>query len=201
VYRVAVLVSGSGTNLQALIDATARGRLDCRIVKVISDRSGAYAIERARRAGIPAEVVSRRLYGDALSDSILAALPPGVDIIVLAGFLSILRGCILDRFDGRILNIHPALLPDFGGRGMYGIRVHRAVLNAGKSESGCSVHLVDHGTDTGPVLLQTRVPVEENDTPETLADRVRSVEHETLIRGVASLASRLGLTLSPEEQP
>jgi phosphoribosylglycinamide formyltransferase-1 len=194
VYRVAVLASGSGTNLQALIDAAASGRLHCRIVKVISDRSGSYALERARRAGIPAEVVSRKLYGPALSDRILAALPGDVDMIVLAGFLSILRGSILRRFAGRILNIHPALLPRFGGSGMYGIHVHEAVIAAGERESGCSVHLVDEGTDTGPVVLQTRVPVREGDTPRALAERVLTVEHETLVRAVALRAAELGLT-------
>ncbi|MFO7781346.1 MAG: phosphoribosylglycinamide formyltransferase [Spirochaetia bacterium] len=193
-YRVAVLVSGSGTNLQALIDAAARGTINCRIVKVISDRSGAYALERARSAGIPAEVVSRSKHGGSLSDHILAALPPGVDIIVLAGFLSILRGDILERFRGRIINIHPALLPEFGGAGMYGIHVHRAVLASGRRETGCSVHIVDEGTDTGPVLVQSRVPVEDGDTPESLAGRVQSVEHETLVSGLRTLAARLGLT-------
>ena len=192
-YRIAVLVSGAGTNLQALLDASARGELNCRVVKVISDRSGAYAIERARQAGVSAEVVSRRLYGPALSDHILAALPPEVDIIVLAGFLSILTGRILREFEGRILNVHPALLPDFGGKGMYGRNVHRAVLVAGATESGCTVHVVDAGTDTGPVVLQTRVPVEATDTPESLADRVRSVEHDTLITGLRRHAEHLGL--------
>lgn len=193
-YRVAVLVSGSGTNLQALIDAAARGTIDCRIVKVISDRSGAYALTRARAVGIPAEVVSRSRHGAALSDHILASLPPGVDIVVLAGFLSILRGRLLEQFRGRIINIHPALLPDFGGPGMYGVHVHRAVLDSGRRETGCSVHIVDEGTDTGPVLVQTRVPVEDGDTPESLAERVRSVEHETLIAGLETLATRLGLS-------
>ncbi len=197
-YSVAVLVSGSGTNLQALIDAAAHGTVNCRIVKVISDRSEAYALERARAAGIPAEVVSRSRYGTSLSDHILAALPPDVDIIVLAGFLSILRGDILERFRGRIINIHPALLPDFGGHGMYGMHVHQAVLESGREETGCSVHIVDEGTDTGPVLVQTRVPVEDGDTPESLADRVRSVEHETLIDGLKTLAARLGLTGSTD---
>jgi phosphoribosylglycinamide formyltransferase-1 len=194
VYRVAVLASGSGTNLQALIDAAARGTINCRIVKVISDRSGAYALERARQSGIPAEVVSRSKHGSSLSDYILAALPPGVDIVVLAGFLSILRGEILERFQGRIINIHPALLPDFGGAGMYGVHVHRAVLESGRRDTGCSVHIVDEGTDTGPVLVQTRVPVEDGDTPESLARRVQAVEHETLITGLRTLAARLGLT-------
>lgn len=190
-HRVAVFVSGSGTNLQALIDAAARGTISCRIVKVISDRSGVYALERARAAGIPAEVVSRSRYGASVSDHMLAALPPEVDIIVLAGFLSILRGGILKQFRGRIINIHPALLPDFGGPGMYGMHVHRAVLESGRKETGCSVHIVDEGTDTGPLVVQTRVPVEDGDTPESLADRVRSVEHETLIAGLRTLAARL----------
>jgi phosphoribosylglycinamide formyltransferase-1 len=187
-----VLVSGSGTNLQALIDASRTGDIDARIVEVISDRTGAFALERARKAGIPAEVISRKVHGRALSDRILEALPQDVDIIVLAGFLSILRGRILDRFAGRILNIHPALLPDFGGAGMYGMRVHRAVLESGARESGCTVHIVDEGTDTGPIVLQRKVTVEPGDTPETLADRVRSVEHGALVDAVRMLATQLG---------
>jgi phosphoribosylglycinamide formyltransferase-1 len=193
-YRLAVLVSGSGTNLQALIEACRSGDLDARIEMVVSDREGAYAIERARASGISATVVPRKKHGSELSDRILQVLPRNVDLIVLAGFLSILRGEILRRYDGRILNIHPALLPDFGGHGMYGLNVHRAVLESGAKETGCTVHLVDEGTDTGPPVLYRHVRVRPEDTPESLADRVRAEEHTALIEGIRRTAHRLGLT-------
>ncbi|MFP3960454.1 MAG: phosphoribosylglycinamide formyltransferase [Spirochaetaceae bacterium] len=201
-YRIAVLVSGSGSNLQALIDATRDGRLHARVELVLSDRPGVFALERARRAGITTAVVPRGRYrGRALSDRILEVLcatAGGVDLIVLAGFLSILEGPVLEEYAGRILNIHPGPLPAFGGRGMYGIHVHRAVLEAGARESACTVHVVDEGTDTGPVLLERRVPVEPDDTPERLSEKVRAVEHPTLVDGVRLLATRLGLS---EEAP
>ena len=205
-YRVAVLVSGSGSNLQALIDASAKntdiaGTPDgenadadgvlWRVSKVISDRRSAYALERAKAAGIPTEVVPRRFHKASLSDRVLEALPADVDAVVLAGFLSILRGEILQRFRGRMINIHPALLPDFGGAGMYGLHVHRAVLDSDARESGCTVHLVDEGTDTGPILVQKRVPVVDGDSAESLAERVRTVEHDALVEGVSMLIEQI----------
>ncbi|MFO8064695.1 MAG: phosphoribosylglycinamide formyltransferase [Spirochaetota bacterium] len=213
-YRIAVLVSGSGSNLQALIDvstqnttrqagASARGDVGAgtrsasrlsrswRVSKVVSDRRGAYALERAHAAGIPTQVVSRRFHKGSLSDRILEALPADVDAVVLAGFLSILRGEIIKRFRGRMINIHPALLPEFGGKGMYGLHVHRAVLDSGARESGCTVHIVDEGTDTGPILVQKRVSVLDGDSPESLAARVQGVEHEALVEGVSMLIERI----------
>jgi phosphoribosylglycinamide formyltransferase-1 len=194
-----VLVSGSGTNLQALIDAERSGALgEARIAAVVSDREGAYALERARVAGIPALLeapdpslprVARRRE---LSGRILAlARGQGAGLIILAGFLSILEGEIIEAYAGRIINLHPALLPKFGGRGMYGERVHRAVLAAGEAESGCTVHLVDGGTDTGPILLQRRVPVLAGDDAGALAGRIHREEHIAIVEAAALMVRRL----------
>jgi phosphoribosylglycinamide formyltransferase-1 len=202
--RILALVSGGGTNLQALIDAEKAGRF-CTpagagaLSLAISDRPGAYALERAGAAGIPflvetpspdAPKAERRRE---LSDRLLrAARENGIGLIVLAGFLSILEGKIVEEYAGRIINLHPALLPKYGGEGMYGSRVHRAVLAAGEAVSGCTVHLVDAGTDTGPVLLQRRVPVLDGDTEETLAGRVHREEHIAIVDATVLMIRRLG---------
>jgi phosphoribosylglycinamide formyltransferase-1 len=196
--NILVLVSGNGTTLQALIDAERAGRLEPgRIAAVIADRP-AYALERARAAGIGAslEKPDRTLPPEArrreLSDRILeAARNRGAGLIILAGFLSILEGEILSAWEGRIVNIHPSLLPQYGGPGMYGERVHRAVLAAGERESGCTVHLVDSGTDTGAILLQRRVPVLPADTADSLAERIHKEEHIAIVEVAASMARKL----------
>ncbi len=202
--RLLVLVSGSGTNLQALLDAEKAGRLEGRIVGVVSDREDAYALERAHAALVPAIVelpdrslpkVERRRD---LSDRILSrALSLRADAIVFAGFLSILEGKLIDAYAGTMINLHPSLLPKFGGAGMFGERVHAAVLAAGEKESGCTVHLVDAGTDTGAVLLQRRVPVLAGDTPSTLAERIHVEEHIAIVEGVAVLARRMNKSAAP----
>ncbi|MGH7530479.1 MAG: phosphoribosylglycinamide formyltransferase [Gemmatimonadales bacterium] len=182
--RVAVLVSGGGTNLQALLDALHDSPL-ARITRVISNRRDAGALARARRAGLPVTVL-----GDpADADEILAALS-GVDLVVLAGYLKLIPAAVVARFRWRMINIHPALLPAFGGPGMYGRRVHEAVLASGARESGTSVHYVDEAFDRGPVIAQARVPVLAGDTPESLAERVLDAEHELLPRVVRELARR-----------
>ncbi len=179
VLRVGVLVSGTGTNLQALIDACRAGEVPAEIAVVISNVPGAYALERARRAGIPAVVhdhrrfPTREAFEQALRDSLLAHR---VELVCLAGFLRILSPGFVRAFAGRIMNIHPALLPAFGGKGMYGDRVHRAVLASGARLSGCTVHFVTEVPDAGPIILQAAVPVLDDDTPETLASRVRREE-------------------------
>ena len=185
---ILVLVSGGGTNLQALINAKIPG---VKISAVLSDRSGAYALERGKAAGIPAFVekpdpaLPKPERRRELSDRILRLCREmNIALIVHAGFLSILAGEIIKEYSGRMINIHPALLPKFGGRGMYGLRVHSAVLAAGETESGCTVHLVDSGTDTGPILLQRKVPVLPGDTPESLAERVLKEEHTAIVDGV-----------------
>lgn len=180
---ITVLVSGSGTTLQNLLEASNDGRLDGRVCAVMADRP-ARALERASSAGIPAMLVSRRRHGAELSEKIRELLPPETDLIVLGGFLSILSGRILREYRGRIVNIHPALLPRFGGKGMYGLRVHQAVIEAGERESGCTVHYVDEGTDTGPIILQRKVPVEDGETPEKLQRRVAVAEKEAIVAGV-----------------
>jgi phosphoribosylglycinamide formyltransferase-1 len=193
------LVSGGGTNLRALIDAERTGRLGPGTIRaVVSDRPGVYALERARLAGIPAFIrapdkgLPKPERRRELSDRILrTAREYEADLIILAGFLSILEGRIIEAYAGRILNLHPSLLPKFGGAGMYGERVHRAVLDAGETESGCTVHLVDAGTDTGPVLLQRPVPVLPGDTPETLAERIHREEHIAIVEAAAMMAGRV----------
>jgi phosphoribosylglycinamide formyltransferase-1 len=185
--------------LQALIDAERLGALGSGgIALVIADREGAYALERAQGAGIPALVeapdrtLPRKVRRRELSDRILAqARRRGIGLIILAGFLSILEGEIIGAYAGRIINIHPSLLPKYGGKGMYGERVHRAVLAAGEGESGCTVHLVDGGTDTGPILLQRRVPVLPGDNTESLARRIHREEHKAIVEAAALMVKRV----------
>jgi len=183
--RVAVLVSGGGTNLQALLD-TLHDSPIARIARVISSRPDAGALERARRAGVPTTVL--RDAGDPAE--VLSALA-GAQLVVLAGYLKLVHASVVARFRGRIINIHPALLPDFGGAGMYGRRVHEAVLASGAKESGATVHFVDEEFDRGAIIAQERVPIEAGDTPDTLAARVLEAEHRLLPRVVLELARRI----------
>jgi len=197
--NILVLVSGGGTNLQALIDAQKRGELgNGRITAVISDRSEIYALERAKAAGIPAFVekpdsaLPKPEKRRELSDRILRfCREKEISLVVCAGFLSILAGDIIETYAVRIINLHPALLPKFGGEGMYGERVHQTVLKAGETESGCTVHLVDAGTDTGAPLLQRKVPVLSGDTPESLAERIHKEEHIAIVEAVKIMIRRL----------
>jgi len=183
--RVAVLVSGGGTNLQALLD-TLHDSPIARIARVISSRPDAGALERARRAGVPTTVL--RDAGDPAE--VLSALT-GAQLVVLAGYLKLVHASVVARFRGRIINIHPALLPDFGGAGMYGRRVHEAVLASGAKESGATVHFVDEEFDRGAIIAQEKVPIEAGDTPDTLAARVLEAEHRLLPRVVLELARRI----------
>ena len=181
--RIAVFASGRGSNLEALFEALA-DRADANIVLVASDRSDAQALDRARARGVEATVLLPQDEG-----AMLAALDDaGVDWIVLAGYLKRVPDGVVRRYRNRILNIHPALLPAHGGKGMYGERVHRAVLEAGEAVSGASVHLVDEEYDRGPVVAQEAVPVEAGDTPATLAARVLAVEHRLLPAVVVAAA-------------
>jgi phosphoribosylglycinamide formyltransferase-1 len=177
--RLAVLLSGGGTTLQNLIDHIADGRLTAQIVQVVASRPGAFGVERARRAGLPVAVVERRAFADTAAFS--AAIfdlcrASGAELVCLAGFLQLLR--IPDDFTHRVLNIHPALLPAFGGQGMYGHHIHEAVLAYGAKVSGCTVHFADNEYDHGPVVLQRAVEVRDDDTPDTLAARVFAAECE-----------------------
>lgn len=177
--KVAVLVSGGGTNLQALIDKVADGQLaDVELVKVISSRPDAYALERAAKAGIATAVAKEQ------SDVLAELKASGAEIVVLAGYMRVLSPEIIENYRNRIINIHPSLIPKYCGKGFYGLRVHKAVIEGGEKESGATVHYVDEGVDTGSIILQEKVPVLEGDTPETLAARVLETEHEILAKGL-----------------
>ncbi len=186
--RVAVLVSGGGTNLQALLDALKKSSI-ARIARVISNRSQAGALERARRASVPTVILR-----DPADAKELQAALGDAQLVVLAGYLKLVPKAVVSRFKGRMINIHPALLPDFGGPGMYGHHVHEAVLASGAKESGVTVHLVDEEFDRGEIIAQERVPVRRGDTPETLAARVVEAEHRLLPKVVLDLARRGRLT-------
>jgi len=175
-YRVAVCVSGGGSNLQALLDRL-QGEAPARVVLVLSNSPEAGGLERARRAGVPAEVLADP--ADA-SEWITRLGRRDVDLLVLAGYLKLVPAGVVQKYSGRIVNVHPALLPAFGGAGMYGKRVHEAVIASGAAESGPTVHLVDEVYDRGAILAQRRVPVLQGDTPELLAERVLAKEHELL---------------------
>jgi phosphoribosylglycinamide formyltransferase 1 len=186
--RLAVFASGNGTNLQALLDACDRKQIDALIVAVISNNSNAFALNRAQMAGIDGYHVSQKKYPD--PKEYLRQLETVLDnkrinLIVLAGYLKLLPSEIVDSYYGRIINIHPALLPKFGGTGMYGANVHQAVLAAGERYSGATVHIVDSKFDHGPILIQRRLEVRPDDTPERLAARILEIEHQVLLQAVA----------------
>src|SRR5574344_415265 len=205
----AVLVSGGGTNLQALIDYE-KNTPSCpyHIALVVSSTKNAYAIERAQHVGIHTEVTSpysvlgkekaecatieeKRI---AISNAVLDLCKKNnIEAIILAGFLTVLSGDIIKQYSNKIVNLHPALLPKFGGVGMWGHNVHEAVLAAHEKESGCTVHLVDAGCDTGKILVQKKVPVMADDTPDTLYARIAPHEHEALIEGTCMLAHMLSV--------
>jgi phosphoribosylglycinamide formyltransferase-1 len=178
--KIAVLISGSGSNLQAIIDSIEAGKLQCIIEMVISDKEGTFGIERARSKGIKTYVLDRKLYEKALSKEILSLVKDKVDLIVLAGFLSILDKELITTFKNRIINIHPSLIPSFCGPSMYGIKVHQKAVDYGVKFSGCTVHFVDEGTDTGAIICQRTVPVYPEDTAELLQKRVLQEEHKAL---------------------
>lgn len=174
--NILVCVSGGGTNLQAIIDAIDSGSLkNTKIVKVISNNANAFALERAKKAGIEAECVSPKNYATreefnrAFLDSLNKTSP---DLIVLAGFLVVIPEVVIKAYRGKIINIHPSLIPSFCGTGYYGLKVHEAALARGVKVTGATVHYVDEGTDTGPIIMQKAVEVKEGDTPEILQRRV-----------------------------
>ncbi len=190
--NIAILASHEGTTLQAVLDACAAGTIAARVVLVISNNADSGALRRARSAGVETLHLSSRTHPDPqqLDEAIRRALERhGADLILLAGYMKRLGPGTLERFAGRVLNTHPALLPGFGGRGMYGEHVHRAVLAAAERSSGASIHLVDQAYDTGPVLAQVTVPVERSDTVETLAARVQRAERALVVKVLAEFAS------------
>lgn len=183
-FKIAVLVSGGGTNLQSIIDAVENGDLDCKIEMVISSKEGAFGIERAKKHGILTHVISRKEFGANQSDKILELVDGKVDLIVLAGYLSILEGKILDKFSNKIINIHPSLIPSFCGASMYGLKVHEAAIKKGVRYSGCTVHFVNNEVDGGAIILQEAVPVYFEDDAETLQKRILVKEHLLLPKAI-----------------
>ena len=188
-FKIGVLVSGGGSNLQSIIDKSKSGELQCKVEVVIGDRE-CYGVERAKETGIDGYTLDRKVLKKELCREIDKIVSErGIDLIVLAGFLSIIDEEFVNKWKGRIINIHPSLLPKFGGSGMYGIRVHEAVLKAGEQESGCTVHYVDTGVDSGEIIAQKRVKVLEGDTPEILQKRVLVEEHKLLPESIAKIIS------------
>lgn len=192
--RIAVFASGGGTNLQALLDHFGRGGRGAEVVLVVSDRPGAGALDRAARAGVTGHVVPVTGRPDAAvtADTLDALEAARTDLIALAGYVRLVPAEVVRRFAGRLVNVHPALLPAFGGKGMYGVNVHRAVLAAGCRVSGPTVHLVDERYDEGRILAQWPVPVLDDDTGERLAARVLRAEHALYPATVEWLAGVLG---------
>ena len=182
-FKIAVLISGGGSNLQSVINAIEEGRLPAEINMVISDRP-AFGLKRAEEHNIPAELIDRKEHKNDLSSLILSRIPEDTDLIVLAGYLSILSTEFIEKWRGKIINIHPALLPDFGGKGMYGMRVHEAVIEAGRTISGCTVHYVDNGIDTGEIIRQRQVDVKPGDSPGDLQKKVLEQEHNLLVESI-----------------
>mgnify|MGYP000854087856 FL=1 len=194
--KIGVLVSGGGTNLQALLDARKRGEIpDGEISLVIASRKKAYALERARMAGVPALALPRRDYespADYDAALLTALQEAGVELVVLAGFLCVLGEKMLKGYEGRIVNVHPSLIPAFCGDGFYGLHVHEAALERGVKVTGATVHLVNEVTDGGPILLQKAVEVLESDTPESLQKRVmEQAEWVLLPKAVSMLCQKI----------
>ncbi len=188
--KLAFFASGNGSNLQAILDACASSELDMSPQVVISNNSKAYALTRGQLAGIGSHHFSSKTHPHNLDQTILnTLLEHSVDLIVLVGYMKKLGDEILERFRGRVLNIHPALLPEFGGHGMYGLKVHQAVVAAGATHSGATVHLVDSEYDTGPILSQARIPLSSGETPESLAAKVLALEHRLLVETLQKIAS------------
>jgi formyltetrahydrofolate-dependent phosphoribosylglycinamide formyltransferase len=192
--KIAILVSGHGrgSNMAAIIDACQSGDVPASVSVVVGTRRDAPAMERARTAGVETVVLSPRAFdGDdqAYADAILQILAQRkIDLVCLAGYMRILPSSIVAAYRNRVMNIHPALLPLFGGPGMYGEHVHKAVLESGMKLSGCTVHFVDEQYDTGPIVVQAAVPVEDCDTPESLAARVLGAEHRAYVDAVRLFA-------------
>lgn len=178
--KLVIFASGSGSNFQAIINAIANNEIEAGIAGLITDREGIVAIDRAAKYHIPVSVIpyfDDHTFTEQLSDQLSEWNP---DLVVLAGYLKKIPGKIVDAFDNRIINIHPSLLPKFGGKGFYGERVHQAAIESGETESGCTVHFVDNRYDRGPIIDQKKVPVKPGDTPADLANRILKAEHELL---------------------
>lgn len=192
--NIGVLISGGGTNLQALIDASEDGTINGNIKLVISNKKDAYGLERAKKKNIeaiyldPKDYENSGEYNKALIDEFKSR---DVELIVLAGYLKILSKEFIESYSMSIINIHPSLVPSFSGKGYYGENVHRAVLERGVKLSGATVHFVDQGTDTGPIIIQKHVCVDEDESLETLKDKVLKIEHEILVEAVGLYCGRM----------
>lgn len=184
--KIAVLLSGGGSNLQTIIDAVEKGYLNCKIDIVIADRE-AFGLERAKKHGIKTLLLDRKIYKSDLTKEIFKNISSDTDLIVLAGYLSILDGEVTKLWPNKLINIHPALLPKFGGKGMYGMNVHKAVVEAKETESGCTVHYVNADIDTGATIKQAKVPVYTDDTAEDVQKRVLAEEHKLLVEVIKEL--------------
>lgn len=179
--NLVILISGSGTNLQRIIDCVGNGEIsDAKISLVVADRE-CYGLERAKNHNIPNHLIKR---GKNFSENLEKLIPENTDLIVLAGFLSILSEEFTKKWSGKIINIHPSLLPKFGGKGMWGHHVHNAVIEAKEKESGATVHFVTYGIDEGEIILQSKVEINENETPETLAEKVHKIEYEIFPKAI-----------------
>ena len=187
-FKIAVLVSGGGTNLQEIIDNIENKRLNCKIEYIIADRD-CYSLERGRKYNIKSVLLDKKEYGNKLSNEINKVLENKVDLIVLAGYLSIIDKGFISNWNNKIINIHPSLLPKYGGKGMYGMNVHEAVIANKEKKSGCTVHFVDVDIDTGKILLQRKVDVSNNETPESLQKKVLKEEHQLLIEAIEKVIS------------
>ena len=187
-FKIAVLVSGGGTNLQEIIDNIENKRLNCKIEYIIADRD-CYSLERGRKYNIKSVLLDKKEYGNKLSNEINKGLENKVDLIVLAGYLSIIDKDFISDWNNKIINIHPSLLPKYGGKGMYGMNVHEAVIANKEKKSGCTVHFVDVDIDTGKILLQRKVDVSNNETPESLQKKVLKEEHQLLIEAIEKVIS------------
>lgn len=190
--KIAIFVSGSGSDMQSVIDAAANGAINGKVELIVANKSDIYALERARKSGIDSIVFRLKDYADHVDrdTAILFKLKEyGIDLIVLAGYLSIVTEVLIKPYEGRIINIHPSLIPKHCGKGYYGIKVHESVLASGDTQTGATVHYVDEGADTGAIIEQVVVPVLEGDTPETLQRRVLEQEHILLPKVVARMCA------------
>lgn len=185
--NIGVLISGNGTNLQAIIDGIKKGRINGSIKLVISNRKDAYGLVRCQKENIESMYINPKEYDDlAYNRRLMEEFKKrDIDLIVLAGYMRVLSKEFVKNYENRIINIHPSLIPSFSGKGYYGERVHRAALDYGVKYTGATVHFVDEGTDTGPIILQEVVPVYDEDTVETLSQRVLEVEHRILVEAVS----------------
>ncbi|MBB6624826.1 phosphoribosylglycinamide formyltransferase [Clostridium gasigenes] len=186
-FKIAVLASGGGSNLQSIFDSIDNGNLNCKVEMVIGSKEGIFALDRAKTKEVETHVVSRKEYGNKTSDKILELTKGKVDLIVLAGYLSILEGDILKEFKNKIINIHPSLIPAFCGDKMYGMNVHNAVIKSGVKFTGCSVHFVNEEVDGGAIILQEIVPVNFENNAEDVQKRVLAEEHKLLPKAIELL--------------